>query len=262
MPASDSPDPTRLLEHTTTTAADRLEDAEVALLPTGAVEQHGPALPLGLDLLVARALADGVDRADTVALPAVPVGVSANHRQFDGTLAVSPETFGAYAEEVVGSIADHGVRKVVFVNGHGENGDALHRTARRLRASETAFAAPWDWWSNLGDLPAELMGTEAVGHADEVESSVLMAVAPRLVREDALEDAEAGAVDEWGETVAGASLPLDTADFAESGAAGSPTRASREAGERLLEAAREDLLTLVEWLADRPFESLLPPEHR
>lgn len=262
MDGADAPDPTRLHEHTTTTAADRLADAEVALLPTGAVEQHGPALPLGLDFLVARALADSVDGTDAVVLPAVPVGVSANHRQFHGTLSVSPETFGAYVEEVIESLAAHGVRKAVFVNGHGENGDALDRAARRLRAAETAFAVPWNWWSNLGDLPADLMGTEAVGHADEVESSVMLAVASHLVREDALEDAEAGAVEEWGETVAGATLPLDTADFAESGAAGSPTRASREAGEELFEAASDDLSTLVEWLADRPFESLLPPDHR
>mgnify|MGYP006275436233 FL=1 len=255
-------DSTHLHEHTTTTAADRLDAAAVALLPTGAIEQHGPALPLGTDYLAARAVADAVDRSDVVVLPPVPVGVSAHHRQFHGTLAVSPETFADYVAETVESLAGHGVRKAVVVNGHGGNDDALHRAARRLRRAETAFAVPWNWWSNLADLTEDLFGTDGIGHADEVETSMVYAVAEELVREGALADAEDRGADAWGVDVAGASLPYDTADFTDSGAVGRPTRASVEAGERLFEAATDELETLVEWLADRPFESLLPPEHR
>ncbi|SFR37852.1 creatininase family protein [Halogeometricum limi] len=259
MPTRDTP---HLHEHTTTTARDRLEDASVALLPTGAIEQHGPALPLGTDYLAARAVADAVDRPDVVTLPPVPVGVSAHHRQFHGTLSVSPETFTAYVEETVESLAAHGVRKVVFVNGHGGNGDALTRTARRLRAKEVAFAVPWNWWSNLAETTEDLFGIDGIGHADEVESSLVYAVAAELVREDALERAEDEGADSWGVDVAGASLPYDTADFTDSGAVGHPTRASKEAGQRLFAEATADLETLVDWLAERSFASLFPPEHR
>jgi creatinine amidohydrolase len=258
----DDPDPRMLLEHTTESAATRLADAEVALLPTGAIEQHGPALPLGTDLLTARAVANGTDRDDVVVLPAVPVGVSAHHRQFHGTLSASPETFGAYVEAILASVADHGVRKAVVVNGHGGNGDALEGVARRLRVSETAFAVPWNWWANLGDEIADRFDLDGIGHADEVETSAVLAVAERLVREEELETAEAGGAASWGESVAGARLPYDTLDFTDNGAVGSPTRASREAGTRLLAEARADLDTLVEWLSERPFDSLLPPDHR
>ena len=251
-----------LADHTTTTARERLAEAEVALLPTGATEQHGPALPLSTDFRAAETVAERIDRADTVRLPTVPVGVSDHHRQFHGTLSVTPETFEDYVGETVASLADHGVRKVVLVNGHGGNSDALRRAARRLRRQEVAFAVPWNWWSNLDDLTRELFGEDGIGHADATETSMVYAVAGDLVREDTLSEAEAGAADSWGKSVHGGEVGFDTADFSESGAVGRPTEASREAGERLLDAATDDLDALVDWLAGRPFADLLPREHR
>ncbi len=256
---------TLLHEQTTTDAETTLAEAEVALVPTGAVEQHGPALPLGTDLLAAEAVARAVDERTapaTVTLPTVPVGVSDHHRQFHGTLSASPETFGAYVREVTESLTAHGVRRVVAVNGHGGNDNALRRAARRLRAEETAFLAPWSWFSDLGGLDEELFGQMGIGHADAAETSMVYAVAEELVREAALADAEAGAADGWGREVHGAQLGFDTADFSESGAVGHPTDASREKGQRLFEHATDELAALVEWLADREFAALLPEPHR
>jgi creatinine amidohydrolase len=164
--------------------------------------------------------------------------------------------------ETVASLADHGVRKVVLVNGHGGNGDALRRAARRLRRQEVAFAVPWNWWSNLGGLAAELFDEEGIGHAGATETSMVYAVAADLVREDALDAAEAGAADSWGKSVHGGEVGFDTADFSESGAVGHPTEASREAGRRLLRSATDDLDALLDWLAERPFADLLPQDHR
>ncbi|PSQ18298.1 creatininase [Halobacteriales archaeon QS_8_69_26] len=252
----------RLAEHTTTTAAEALDDAAVALLPVGSTEQHGPALPLGTDFMAARALAREFDDADrAVVLPTVPVGVSPHHRQFDGTLSVTPETFERYVEETVASLAEHGVRKAVLVNGHGGNTDALFRAARTLRDDRTAFAPPWNWWDALGELPEELFDGHG-SHAGAVESSVMLSVAEHLVREDALAEAEAGASEGWGRTVHGAEVGFDTADFSESGAVGTPTEASVEAGKRLFGRAADELGALVGWLADRPVEECWPREHR
>lgn len=251
-----------LAEHTTTTAADALADAEVAVLPTGSTEQHGPALPLGTDFMAAEALAHAVaDREDAVVLPTIPVGVSDHHRQFHGTLSTSPEIFEAYVADTVGSVASHGVRKAVIVNGHGGNTDALRRAARGLRADEVAFAAPWNWWASVGDLVDELFGGFP-GHADQVETSMMLEVAGDLVREAALEEAEAGASDAWGEMIHGANVGFDTADFTDSGAVGSPTEGSAEAGHRLFEKASAELAALVTWLAEQEFPDLLAREHR
>lgn len=253
----------KLVEHTTTTAAAALADADVAVLPTGSVEQHGPALPLGTDALVAEALADTLaTRDDAVVLPPVSVGVSEHHRQFHGTLWLSEDTFEAVVRETLSAAASHGVRKAIVVNGHGGNSGAIGRAARRLRREETAFAAPWDWWESCEAAAADLFDTGGIGHADEMETSVVMAVAEDLVRADRLADAEAGAADSWGRSVHGASLGFDTADFSESGAVGSPTEGSAEAGRRLFDRASEELGALCDWLGDRAFAALLPEDHR
>ena len=250
-----------LSEHTTTTAADALAEASVGLLPTGSTEQHGPALPLSTDFTTAEALARSLERDDVVVLPTVPVGVSEHHRQFDGTLSVRPETFEWYVEETLSSLAAHGVRRAVVVNGHGGNSGALRRAARSLRRDDVAFAAPWNWWEAVPDVLDEEFD-ETGGHADAAESSVMLHLAGEHVREDALADAEAGASDAWGRDVHGANVGFDTADFSESGAVGAPTQASPEAGERIVAAASDQLDALVDWLAGREYEALRPEPHR
>ena len=253
---------TYLHEHTTTTAADAFADASVAVLPTGSVEQHGPALPLGTDLLAAKAVAETVaDHPDAVLLPAVPVGVSAHHRQFDGTLWTDPGTFEAYVTDILASVTEHGIRKAVVVNGHGGNSDALRRAARNLRDEEVAFAAPWNWWSNLDALIEETLDT-SLGHADEVETSLMLEAAGDLVREAALRDAEERGGDSWGESVRGATVGFDAIDFTESGAVGRPTEGSAEVGRQLLDHASDDLAALVEWLAEQELADLWPKAHR
>ncbi|QLG63266.1 creatininase family protein [Halorarum salinum] len=254
----------RLLHEQTTTGAGDLFDGEVevAVLPTGSVEQHGPALPLGTDFLAAEAVARGIDREDVAVLPTVPVGVSTHHRQFDGTLWADPETFEDYVGEILASMASHGVRKAVVVNGHGGNVDALSRCARRLRTDRLAFAAPWNWWSSLDGLDEELFGQSDIGHADGMETSMVAHLAGDLVREAALEEAEAGAADSWGRSVHGAEVGFDVTDFSESGVAGRPTDGSAEKGRKLYEQAVSELDALVGWLTEQPFDALLPEPHR
>ncbi|WP_049926523.1 creatininase family protein [Halopiger goleimassiliensis] len=251
-----------LAEHTTTTAAEALEAAEVAVLPVGSTEQHGPALPLGMDHLAAEAFArTATDREDAVVLPTLPVGVSVHHRQFDGTLYVSDETFERYVTETIESVAEHGLRKAVVVNGHGGNSPALNRAARRLRDERTAFAPPWNWWDGVEDLAADLFDEDG-GHADAAETSLLWHLHEDLVDPDALETAEDGASDSWGESVAGAAVAFDTIDFSDSGAVGRPTQADPEKGERLFEAGRDRLDALLDWLVERPLADCWPGEHK
>ncbi|EMA41800.1 creatininase family protein [Halobiforma nitratireducens] len=260
---------TQLAEQTTTAAADTLEAADVAVLPTGSTEQHGPALPLGMDHMAAQAFARTAaeeknaadDDVSAVVLPTIPVGVSVHHRQFDGTLYVSEETFEQYVTETLSSLAEHGLRKAVVVNGHGGNGGALRRTARRLRDEETAFAPPWNWWDAVDDLADDLFD-EVGGHADAMESSLLWHVREELVVPDELEAAEAGASEGWGETVHGAPIGFDTIDFTETGAVGRPSQAAPEKGEKLFETGCDRLCALIDWLAERSLEDCWSREHR
>lgn len=211
--------------------------------------------------MTASAFAETVsNRDDVVVLPTVPIGVSEHHRQFHGTLWVSPETFEEYLTETVASIATHGVRKAIFVNGHGGNVDALTRGARRLRADETAFAPTWNWWESVAGLSDDLFDTDG-GHAGPTETSLMLDVDESLVREDSLEEAGEGVPASWGDSVHGASVGFDTIDFTPTGAVGDPAESSRPAGKELFERASDELDALVDWLAEQHFESLLPKDH-
>jgi putative transposase len=108
--------------------------SDIALLPVGSTEQHGPHNPLGTDHLIAYALAlEAGRRTGVVVLPPVPFGVSAHHSSFPGTVWVREEVFKEYVRDVILSLKRHGVRKVVVVNGHGGNLSALLSLARELR---------------------------------------------------------------------------------------------------------------------------------
>lgn len=250
-----------LATHTTSTAETVLEESEVAILPVGSTEQHGPHLPLGMDYMAAEAFADAADRDDTIVLPTIPIGVSDHHRQFSGTLWVDPDTFEWFVRETLASIASHGISKGVVINGHGGNVDAIRRAARSLRKEELLFAAPWNWWESVDDLTDDLFET-AGGHADALETSLLMHLHPELVREARFETARNGAPDEWGMDVHGAELGFDTIDFTPTGAVGDPTESSPSAGERVFDAASAELSSLIDWLVDREFVELLPAAHQ
>ncbi|HKK09055.1 MAG TPA: creatininase family protein, partial [Gemmatimonadota bacterium] len=126
----------RLARMTSPEAGERLAACDVALLPTGAVEQHGPHLTLDTDLYHAQRLCRDVSLACgepyPVVLPGIPVGVSYHHDDFPGTLSVSAETLARYVTEIGRSAARQGVRKLVIVNGHGGNAPALQTAAQKI----------------------------------------------------------------------------------------------------------------------------------
>lgn len=231
-------------------------DAAVAIVPTGSTEQHGPALPLGTDTIIASHFADAGAALDgVVRTPPIAVGVSPHHRHFDGSLWVGEETFKRYVEEVVRSLASHGIERVVLVNGHGGNVNALSRVSRRLRSDEVAYAIPWNWWEAVEDQWDEAFD-EPGGHAGHGETSMLLAIDETLVHEDRLAEAGEGAPPGWGKTHHGAQVGIDTIDFTPTGAVGDPTAASREIGESLRADAEAELRELITWLLDHPTTAL------
>jgi creatinine amidohydrolase len=229
-------------------------DASVALLPVGSTEQHGPHAPLGTDWLTAAAVAEaGADAADrpVVVAPTIPVGVAEEHRDFAGTLWVSPDTFRAYVRETVESLAHHGWDRVVVVNGHGGNVDALREVCARISRDGAAYAVAFTWFDAVDPAAAGLPGDAAMGHAGPVETSLLGHLHPDLVRQERFADAAAAGADRWGEWVAGVNLAHDSAAFSENGAVGDPGMSDTAAGEALLDQAAEALATLLAAVAER-----------
>ena len=224
-------------------------DADVALLPVGSTEQHGPHAPLGTDsrsaeAIAARAAAEARD--ELVVAPVVPVGIAEEHRHFDGTLWVSEDTFRAYVRETVESLAYHGFDRVVLVNGHGGNTAAVREVCARITRDGTADAVPFTWFDTVD---ADLL--EGLGHGGPVETSVVAAIDAGLVHEERFDAAAAAAGDGFGEWVAGVNVAYDFREFAESGNVGDPSSASAERGEAVLVDATAKLLTLVDAIQER-----------
>jgi len=227
-----------------------LEDADptLAVLPVGATEQHGPHAPLGTDHLNAMAVAEAGaetyerETGDPVAVaPAIPVGISEEHRQFPGTLWVSPDTFRSYVRETVASLVHHGLEDVVIVNGHGGNVDALRELSAGATREGEAVVVPFTWFEHVPeDAPP-------MGHGGGRETALLRYAHPHLVREDRIDEACEGGSDRWGEWVEGINLAYDSAAFTDNGVVGDPGEdgADAEVGERLLAAAAESLATVL-----------------
>lgn len=231
------------LDAATTTDADDL-DTRLALLPVGSTEQHGPHAPLSTDAVTAETVAaEAADayNGDVVVAPTVPVGVSAEHRHFAGTLWVSPDTFRAYVRETVESLAASGWDRVVLVNGHGGNRDALREVAAAVSRETSAYAVAFTWF----DVAEEM------GHAGPVETAFLRHARPELVREERVAGAAEGATDRWGEWVGHADLAYDTDEFAPNGVVGDPREGDAERGAALLGAARDALRDVLGAVAAR-----------
>ena len=124
----------------------RLSDTDLVIIPVGATEQHGPHLPLCTDSINIEAVAEDAARAETVLVaPTITYGVSENHLAFCGTIAVRPQTLTAVLVDIGESLLSHGFSRLLLLNGHGGNYEAMALAAhelRRLHAGRVALAIP------------------------------------------------------------------------------------------------------------------------
>ena len=223
-------------------------DADLALLPVGSTEQHGPHAPLGTDTLDAEAVADATAERydDPVAVaPAIPVGIAEEHRRFAGTLWTSEDTFRSYVRDVVGSLAAHGWDRVAVVNGHGGNIAALREVTARIVRHDDAYAVPFTWFDEVGEHSSEM------GHAGPLETSLLRHANPETVHEDRLEAAAAEGSDRWGDWQGRVNLAVDSHEFTDNGVVGDPTESSAELGAELLDRSAAALCDLLDAIGDR-----------
>ena len=159
----------------------------VAVLPVGAVEQHGPHLPVRVDT----AIVDGIlrhavslmpDDFPALILPTMSIGKSNEHSAFPGTLTLSAETLGRVWYEVCESVYRAGVRKVVLVNSHGGQPQVMEIVCRelRVRLGMLAVSSQWSRFTDLSDLFTAAERKHGI-HAGEIETSVMLHLHPGLV---------------------------------------------------------------------------------
>ena len=212
-----------MTDHLGRTTWPEADGRPLLLLPVGSVEQHGPALPLTTDTIVAEAVTGeaaarlrSAGRSALVA-PAIAYGASGEHEDFAGTVSIGHEALSALLVEL-GRSASRWASGVVFVNGHGGNAPTVASAVDLLRAegrsaSWAACAAP---------------GSDA--HAGLTETSLLLHIAPEAVRVDLLEPGDPRAVTELMPALRSRGVRAVSAN----GVLGDPTGASAEEGLRVL----------------------------
>jgi creatinine amidohydrolase len=253
-----------LADYTWPELGDYFAEESLAVVSLGSTEQHGPHLPLATDYVIAEELArEAADRAGYLCTPTVDVGVSVHHKQFHGTMWADREPFRDYVESFTRNLTYHGIDRVVFVNAHGGNMVHLREVGRRLLEDEAAYAVEWMWDESIPDLVNDLFEYNGP-HGGPKETAMLMYLRPDLVREDELEAARDGGcvhLSDGNPFVFGARNYYHAIDNSDNGVFGDPTDATPGKGEQLFEAAVEQLVNLLEWLDDQPFEDLMADPH-
>jgi creatinine amidohydrolase len=205
---------------------------EVALLPVGATEQHGPHLPTGTDTIVATGLCNAVSaRTGAPVLPALSIGCSYGHgTALPGTLSLSPERLADVVRDTIEWVAQSGITRVLAVNGHFGNQASLSIAGDHLRLTRPDLRfGVLNWWTLTPSITKETLSDGDDVHANRAETALMMALAPDEVRMDEL------ALSDDEDRTEGLVFRYTAPALSTNGVTGRPSEATPELGQWLLE---------------------------
>lgn len=241
---------------------DEFAEVQVAIVPLGSVEQHGPHLPVGTDMILAEAFATAIATCEAPTLPVSPFGASQEHASYPGTLTVPDQPLQMMWESIISSIASAGVRKVILLNAHGgqtPNAEIVARNARfsinpsvlavtvnlqvllqevasSIFSNNSTYGKAWEWEARYGI------------HGGLLETALMMHLHPRYVKYESATNflprngTRTSALEPHGRYV---SYGWRAEDLTSSGALGDASLASSQAGAELFEATRQKLDIIV-----------------
>ena len=236
----------------------------IAVLPTAAVEQHGPHLPVGTDTLIAegmlaRVRADCPADLDLLILPVQTVGKSNEHLWARGTLTLTAETALRAWVEIGLSIARAGVRKIIIVNSHGGNTDLVSILSRELRVQAGMQAVKYGW-GNCG-LPVGMYSTQETTygiHGGDVETSLILHFNPETVDMSAARDFRSSAETAPISPVGPTSLAWVSSDLNPAGVVGEAHLATADKGRATAAHLSSGFIDLCRKLRDLPLDGYAP----
>jgi creatinine amidohydrolase len=231
-------------------------DATLVVAPIAACEQHSLHLPVFTDSILVGAVADGVERAmadRVLLLPVLWLGASQHHLPFGGTLTATLPTYEQVLVELLEPLLRDGFRRLMYLNGHGGNIDPFRVALRRLDAafpgSVLVGAAYWDLAS--AELAALCRGPlKQVGHACEIETSMVMHLRPDLVRTELIRDDPRTTP----ASLAGLTWSRDFRRLTDHGAVGYPEQADADRGLLMLDAVVARVAAVAREVLDLPLD--------
>jgi creatinine amidohydrolase len=243
-------------DHTSEQLARLPRERLIAVLPVGAVEQHGPHMPISTD----HATIDGVVAATipklpqslpALFLPTAPYGKSNEHSRYPGTITLSAQTLISFWMDIGASVARSGVRKLVFFNAHGGQMNVMDIVARDLREKHSMMVVAANWYT-LG-LPSGMFDEHEIRHgihAGDLETSVMLALAPRNVHMDRAKHFRSlterlAEENRFLSITPSGKLGWQTQDLNPEGACGDATRASAEKGRAVLDYVSDRFVELL-----------------
>lgn len=249
---------------------------KVVILPIAAVEQHGHHLPLDVDNRLSSEMCLEAGRrspADILVMPTVHYGYTHHVLDFPGTINIEPSTFTNYLLDIGRSVAHHGFKRMLMVNGHGSNAPLVEIAARQVNMQTGMLCASCSWWQLVAEFWNKEVRESVVpggcAHACELETSVYMHLNGDGVRTERIK----GAVPEYMSEIEGGtewqrvdltagSGPVTivewTASYSETGSLGQPELATAEKGERVFEYGVERMISFARWFKTRPMHPRRP----
>ena len=216
--------------------------AQSAILPVGATEQHGPHMGCGMDAVLADRLCAAVAvRTKVPALPTLPYGCSLGHsRRWPGTIAIKPGTLIAFVKEIGDWTYFSGVRRLFIVNTHVTNAAPLRCALELLRAEHDDLMVALINSASVSPRVREFHFADGDDwHANDAETSLMLAVAPHMVRPDLLDEADDP--DRTGACVF--AHPVNRTSL--NGVTGKPSAATADKGRVWFEWMVEDLSAVI-----------------
>lgn len=221
-----------------------VNEKTIAILVFGACENHGDHMPFGSDFIfpteIAKRLATKVN--NVIVLPAIPYGVSLHHDQFQMTMSINPETLVGIISDLLSSLIQNKIRRVLIINGHDGNIGPIEVAARSIKNKhpEMTIACLESWWILVGQLKKDLFEVwSGLGHGGEAETSAILAVRPDLVN---MESAPKEVIPKLPENIR---IFWKFDELTSTGATGAPQKASIEKGNEVLKMLEDLLLSFI-----------------
>jgi creatinine amidohydrolase len=218
----------------------------LVIVPVASLEQHGPHLATGVDILCATEIAHRTARRlmaagrPAVVTPCVWTGLAEHHVAFGGTVTLDYAAFAAVLKGIVRSAARAGFRRVMLLNGHGGNAEAVAVVSGECQAEFGLKVAAATYWHVAGDAFAPILESQSnVMHACEAETSMVMAILPAAVRPERLAEAHGPASTRPEGQPAAMIRRRSFREVTASGVIGDARKATAAKGQALLDAAAE-----------------------